>query len=37
MEILYQIIKAEFKVIEKYRKGLVKFVLDILMHYDFPV
>jgi len=34
-EILYNVLKVEFKIVEKYRKNLVLFVLDILKHYEF--
>lgn len=36
-EILYNVLKVEFKIVEKYRKNLVLFVLDILKHYEFQV
>ncbi len=35
METLYQVLKVEFKIVERYRKNLVSFVLDILKHYEF--
>jgi hypothetical protein len=35
METLYQILKVEYKIVEKYRKNLVSFILDLLQHYEF--
>jgi hypothetical protein len=37
MDYLYQVVKAERKVVEGYRKGLLEFVVGVLNHYEYYI